>query len=220
MDQGISAAAGIPIATPLPVSWLGRADAPPTPPAWANIQVLSNRQVQHLQAQIAYDLSGWDYLLVGANNELGRYQASTRVLEAYGLLATGSTDAYGTDCVNYRHAWQPVVVNNGINNYQNYFYNINGLQQFTASTVAQEHLAYQRLVDLYLTSMDVGNINNTDSAETVAGMIYVAWTLGVGNSPTTSNPQGTGAWAWRYNNIGAGTNSYNSGRYAIAILSA
>ena len=103
--------------------------------------------------------------------------------------------------------------------YNNYFYNVNSINQFLSSTIAQEHLAYQRLVDLYITSKDAGTITDNDTAETVAGMIYVSWTLGVGNSSTLSNPQGTGAWAWRFNNIGAGATSFNSGRYALAVLS-
>ena len=219
MDTGIISAAGTPIVSPLAVSWLGRADAPPTPPGWSNIQALSNKQIQRLQSQIAYDLSGWDYSKIGPNNELGRYQFSTDVLETYGVLAPGANATYGIDCVNYLHVWQPVIFNNGINNYQNYFYNINSLNGFLSSTVAQEHLAYQRLADLYIVSRDIGAIINTDSAGTVAGMMYVAWTLGVGASPTIDNPQGTGAWAWRYNGVGPGINSYNSGRYAMSVLS-
>jgi hypothetical protein len=219
MDLGIQSAAGTPITNPLPKSWLGRADVPPLPPAWANIGVLSTTQVRNLQAQIAYDVSGWNYNLIGSDNKLGRYQLSTAILEAYGLLAVGSNAQYSTDCVNYRHCWQPVAINNGINSYQNYFYNITGLNNFLSNAVAQEHLAYQRLVDIYLTSVDVGAITEADNAETVAGMIYVGWTLSVGTSPTIASPSGTGAWAWRYNNIGSGTNSYNSGRYSLVVLS-
>ena len=219
MDLGIQSAAGVPIATPMPKSWLGLTTAPPIPPAWANIKVLTSVQMRNLLAQIAYDQSQWNYALVGTDNRLGRYQFSGQILEAYGLLAPGSTAAYGTSAVTYRHTWKPVYIDNGINSYQNYFYNITSLNGFLTSTVAQEHLAYQRLVDIYLTGLDIGAIQTTDSAETVAGMIYVCWTLSVGSAPSISSPQGTGAWAWRYNNIGSGTNSFNSGRYAIAVLS-
>ena len=218
MDAGIQAAAGQPIATPLPVSWLGRVDVPPTPPSWANIGVLLPLQLRNLQAQIAYNLSVWNYSLVGASNKLGRYQISTALLEAYGLLATGSNTQYSTDCVNYLHCWQAIDINTGINAYQNYFYNISSLNNFLSSTIAQEHLAYQRLVDIYITSKDIGAIKDIDSADVIAGMMYVAWSLGVGTGPTISDPNGTGAWAWRYNNIGSGTASYNSGRYSIAVL--
>lgn len=220
MDTGIQLAAGVPITNPLPASWLGRADTPPTPPAWATIGPLSTTQVRNLQAQIAYDLSGWNYNLIGGSNQLGRYQISTQILEAYGLLAVGSNAQYGTDCVNYRHSWNPIYINNGINTYQNYFYNITSLNNFLSNIATQEHLAYQRLVDIYLTSLDIGAIKKSDDEQTIAGMIYVGWTLSVGTGPTISSPNGTGAWAWRYNNIGSGTNSYNSGRYSIAVLSA
>lgn len=219
MDLGIQSATGVPIATPMPKPWLGLPTAPPIPPAWADIKVLTSTQLRNLLAQIAYNLSQWNYNLVGASNQLGRYQFSSQILEAYGLLAPGSNAAYGTNAVTYRHCWQPVYINNGLNAYQNYFYNITSLTGFLASTVAQEHLAYQRLVDIYLTGLDIGAIRDTDSAETVAGMIHVGWTLSVGSAPTIADPQGTGSWAWRYNNIGAGANSYNSGRYAIAVLS-
>jgi hypothetical protein len=219
MDAGIKAAAGTPIVTPLPGSWLGRASVPPTPPGWANIGVLLPIQLRNLQAQIAYDLSMWNYNLVGNSNKLGRYQVSTAILEAYGLLANGSNTAYGTDCVNYVHSWQPTMINNGINAYQNYFYNVSSLTNFLSNTIAQEHLAYQRLADIYLNAKDIGVIKSEDAPDIIAGMMYVAWTLGVGAGPTISYPNGTGAWAWRYNNVGAGANNFNSGRYSIAVLS-
>lgn len=219
MDLGILSAAGVPITNPLPASWLGRIDAPPIPPAWANFGTLSSVQLKNLQAQLAYDLSAWDYTLIGNNNELGRYQIQPQTLENYGLLAPGSVGSYGTDAVNYRHCWQPTVVNNGQNVYENYFYNIINLRGFLSTSPAQEHLAYQMILDLYTSCTNVGAVQSTDTAETVAGMISVAWTLGTGTGPTPDNTAGTGAWAWRYNNLGDGANSYNSGRYAIAVLS-
>lgn len=219
MSTGIQAASGIPITSPLPLGWLGRADAPPVPPVWSSVGPFSAVQSRNLQAQIAYDLSTWNYTKIGSNNLLGRYQFSTQTLETYGLLATGSNAAYSTDCVNYIHCWSPVYVNNGINDYANYFYNINSINEFFTNTTAQEHLAYRQIADLYTGCLNAGVIESTDSVDSVAGLIYVAWTLGVGGSPTIADPNGTGAWAWRYNNIGSGTNSYNSGRYSIIILS-
>lgn len=219
MDPGIQSALGQSTTNTLPVSWLGRADAPPVPPIWANIKVLTNTQVRNLQSQIAYDLSGWDYSKIGADNQLGRYQFSSQILEVYGLLTPGSNLHYGTDSVNYRNCWNPIYINTGINVYQNYFYNVTGLSNFLTTKTAQEHLAYQRIVDLYLTGLDAGIIGLDDSADTVAGMIYVAWTLSVGAGPTAASPMGTGAWAWRYNNIGNGAAAYNGGRYAVAVLS-
>jgi hypothetical protein len=218
MDAGILAARGQAIATPLPQSWLGLTTAPPTPPTWASVGILSTGQIKNLQAQIGYDLSQWNYGLVGTNNQLGRYQFSTPMLEAYGLLAQGSNTEYGVDCVNYRHCWQPTQFDNGINAYQRYFYNVDSISSFLTNISAQEHLAYQRIVDLYVTLTDNGAIQSADSAEVVAGMIYVGWTLTVGQAPTIEDPNGTGAWAWRYSNIGSGANSYNSGRYTIAVL--
>ena len=219
MSTGIQSASGIPITSPLPVSWLGRSDTPTLPPEWASIGIFSAVQLRNLQAQIAYDLSTWAYTKIGSNNELGRYQLSTQTLETYGLLAPGSNNAYGTDCINYIHCWSPVFVNNGINNYANYFYNINSLNEFLTNTTAQEHLAYRKIADLYTECTNIGVIQPTDAVDSVAGLIYVAWTLGSGTGPTIANPNGTGAWAWRYNNIGNGTNSYNSGRYAVVVLS-
>jgi len=220
MDSGIKSALGVSIANPLPISWLGRADAPLSPPTWANIGALSTVEIRNLQSQIAYDLSTWDYSKIGANNQLGRYQFSSVILEAYGLLAPGSNKHYGTDCVNYRNCWTPIYFNNGtVNGYQNYFYNITSLNSFLTTAVAQEHLAYQRIVDIYLTSVQIGAIVGDDSADVIAGMIYVGWTLGVGSKPTVDNDKGTGAWAWRYNNVGSGAEAFNSGRYAITVLS-
>ena len=157
MDLGILSAAGVPITNPLPASWLGRIDAPPIPPAWANFGTLSSVQLKNLQAQLAYDLSAWDYTLIGNNNELGRYQIQPQTLENYGLLAPGSVGSYGTDAVNYRHCWQPTVVNNGQNVYENYFYNIINLRGFLSTSPAQEHLAYQMILDLYTSVSDDTN---------------------------------------------------------------
>ena len=84
--------------------------------------------------------------------------------------------------------------------------------------MAQEYLTYQRLVDLYLAAKSNGTIKPDDTAETVAGMMYVCWTLGVGRSSNTANFTGTGAWAWRYHAVGLGIDSYNSGRYAASNL--
>ena len=214
MDLGIQAAAGLPIANTLPASWLGRSDMPLSPPSWATIPALSNVQLRNLLAQIAYNESAWNYNLIGDDNKLGRYQFEVQTLENYGLLAKGSVAAYGSDAVNYRHSWQSTY-----SPYENYFYNNTNLNSFLTNRVAQEHLAYQYIVDLYTASTNVDSIQDTDLAQTAAGMIYVAWTLGVGGGPTPSNSNGTGAWAWRYNNVGSGTNTFNSGRYAVAVLS-
>lgn len=219
MDTGITSSYSQAVLNPLPPSWLGRPDAPPSPPTWANIGVLSSNQIQCLLSQIAYDKSTWDYRKVGNNNQLGRYQFSSVILESYGLIANGSNDQYGTGCVNYAHCWTPTFITDGINTYGNYFYNVTSLGSFLTNTATQEHLAYQRVVDIYLTSLNSGVIFDTDTADIVAGMIYVGWTLGVGGPQTSSNPSGTGAWAWRNFNIGDyGTVSFNSGRYAVNAL--
>jgi hypothetical protein len=206
------------IQTPLPLSWLGRADAPPTLPASADIYRLSNTQVQNLLAQIGYDKSQWDYSMIGASNQLGRYQFSTQTLENYGLLAAGSNLAYGTDSVNYKTCWRPVTVK-GSNSYSNYNYNITSLSGFLTTVASQEHLAYQLIYDTYNALVSNGSILSTDSEDVVAGMIYVGWELGTGSQPTYANASGTGAYAWRYFGVGAGANAYNSGRYSIAFLS-
>ena len=217
MDAGILAAQGVPVVNPLPVSWLGLTTAPVQPPTWSNIGPLNNTQIKNLLAQIGYDQSAWDYTLVDNNNTLGRYQITPALLESYGLLATGSNAAYGNSCVNYRHCWQPTYINNGQNVYENYFYNITNLTEFLNTPVAQEHLAYQRISDLYVESANAGVIQPRDSSETVAGMIYVAWALGVGQGPEDINS----AWAWRYNNANSttGINKFNAGRYSVAVLS-
>ncbi len=207
MDTGLQLAIGQPITNPLPVSWISRADAPLSPPSWASIGALTSKQIQNLLSQIAYDLSAWDYAKIGTNNELGRYQFSTQELETYGLLEFGSNQAYSTDSVNYVHCWTPTTVNNGINNYQNYFYNISSLYSFLSTAVAQEHLAYQKIVDLYKSLVANGGITVGDTVDVVAGMVYVAWTLGADS-----------AYLWRTTGAGAGVNSYNSGRYAVTVL--
>lgn len=219
MSTGIDAAKGVPLQNTVPQSWLGLTSAPTTPPAWASIGNLTPAQIRNLQAQIAYTQSNWNYSLISNTNSLGRYQFTPQTLENYGLLAAGSNAAYGTVCVNYVHCWRPVFVNTGQNAYTNYFYNISGLGQFLSNTVAQEHLAYQMLSDLYLGCYRSGSILATDTADVVAGMVSVAWVLGIGTGPTVSSANGTGAYAWRYSNTGSGATAFNQGRYAVLVLS-
>lgn len=205
------------IQTPLPISWLGRADAPPTLPASADIYRLTGTEVQNLLAQIGYDQSQWDYSKIGTNNQLGRYQFTTQTLENYGLLAAGSNSHYGTDCINYKNCWRPITIK-GSNSYSSYNYNVTSLSAFLSSVAGQEHLAYQIVYDTYNKLVKNGSIQDADTADVVAGMIYVGWTLGPGVTPTNTNISGTGAYAWRYSGVGDGANSYNSGRYALGVL--
>jgi hypothetical protein len=220
-SPGIVAAKGLQVNQPLPLSWLGLATAPTTPPVWATFGDLSTTQIKNLQAQIGYIVSGWNYGAIGAGNVLGRYHFTPQQLENYGLLAAGSNAAYGNSCVNYIHCWRPTFVNNGTNAYQNYFYNVNSLQQFLTNTVAQEHLAYQLLFDLYTACYRNGTIVDSDTPDVVAGIVAVAWFIGAGTGPVFGNTQGTGAYAWRYYNVDGSVASsfYNAGRYSALVLS-
>ena len=219
ISAGIQSATGVPILNPMPINWLGKIGIPVSPPSWASISTLYSTQIRNLQAEISYDQSKWEYQLIGANNAIGAYQFSTQILENYGLLATGSNAEYGTDCVNYRNCWQQVLVRNSTNSYANYLYNIQNLNGFLTNTIAQDHLAFQYIFDLYNGLVSIDAITSTDSADIIAGMIYVAWQLGVGTTPDHNSSTGTGAYAWRYYNLGLGANAFNSGRYAITVLS-
>lgn len=221
MDIGLQQAILFPVPESVPESWLNKADAPPTPPLWANIDKLSSIQIKNLLAQIAYDASNWDYTKIGPKNKLGRYQISPQTLEDYGLLAKDSNRLYGIDCINYKHCWRSVVIRKNTNSYANYIYNVESLRGFLQSTNSQEHLAFQILYDLYTSLLQNGGIVDTDTADVVAGMLYAAWEIGAGTTPTSNNVNGSGAVAWRYYSVGTGevASKYNSGRYAITILS-
>ena len=214
MDAGIAQATRTLPPNPLPVSWLGRPDMTAACPDWAVIAQLSNTQQQNLLAQIAYVSSVWDYTKIGANNKLGRYQFDTNILETYGLLTAGSNTSYGTDCVNYQHCWRAPA-----STYADYLTELANINDFLTNTSAQELLAYQRLVDLYSDCIKIAAIKINDTADVVAGMLYVAWELGAGTAATLNNTTGTGAYAWRYFSVGAGASYYTAGRYAITILS-
>ena len=219
MDLGIKNAAAHVIVNPLPLSWLGRADMPPALPAYASIAKLSATQLRNLLAQIGYTESSWNYSMIGTNNSLGRYQFSPALLESYGLLAQGSNTYYGNECVNYTTCWRSVTIRKNTNGYANYIYNDQSLNGFLNNKIAQEHLAYQVVYDLYNGLALINGITNADSAEVIAGMINVAWNLGVGQAPAYESSSGTGAYAWRYSNIGAGQTPYNTGRYTVTVLS-
>lgn len=206
MDTGIRQAIGIQVQNPLPISWLNLAVAPPAVPSPSNFNRLSSTQIRNLQAQIAYDLSAWDYNKIGPNNELGRYQFSTTLLEDYSILIAGANKQFGTACVNQKLCWNASPLTAKLKS--GYRYNISSLQNFLISTTGQEHLAYQYLNDLYEGLSKNNAITPTDAVDVVGGMIYVGWTLGI-----------AGAYTWRYTGIGEGAVSYNSGRYAITVLS-
>jgi hypothetical protein len=213
MDTGIQQASRQAPVTPLPVAWLGRADAATARPDWAVIAQLSTAEQRNLLSQIAYTSSTWNYNKIGSNNELGRYQITSTVLEEYGLLSPGANASYGIDSVNYQHCWRASV-----NTYANYLSDVNNLQEFLTNKIAQESLANQRLLDLYKESVRINAIQGNDPADVVAGMLYVAWQLGAGTPSTLNNPSGTGAYAWRYFGVGDGAPYYNSGRYVVAVL--
>lgn len=207
-DIGINNASKVPVNNPLPVSWLGRADMPRGLPGWASFGVLSNKKVKNLLAQIGYDLSQWDYSMVSQDYQIGRYQFDATTLENYGLLLPGSVKEYDNAAINYSHCWTSVMVRNSVNTYANYLYDSTSLQSFLSNTVAQDHLAYQYISDLYLIAKKSGAIKETDTDDVVAGMIYVTWKLG------------NGAANWRYHGVGdAGAQAYNTGRYAVSVLS-
>jgi hypothetical protein len=216
-DIGIQTAAGGVVPTPLPQTWLGKNTMPIVQPSDTAITQLTAGQARTLVAQIGYDASAWDYTKIGTNNEVGRYQIAPQELEDYGLLANGSNKQYGNACVNYRHCWSPKYINTGTAT--TYFYNINSLGEFLNNSTAQDHLIYQILNTTYLNAKKINVITDADSADIVAGMLYVALKIGVGTLPTSIQPMGTGAYAWRYFNVGNGNDSFNSGRYSTSPMS-
>ena len=207
MDVGFNQASSSGVLNPLPIGWLGRADAPAALPAWAIVGQMSSVQVQNLLSQISYDLSGWDTTKIGPNNQLGSYQFGTTTLENYGILAAGSNLSYGTDCINYKSCWQQVMLK-GTNSFSNYLFNCNSLYSFLNSSIAQEHLAYQIVYDTYTELTNNGVIVDSDTVDTVAGMIYVGWMIG-----------SSAAYSWRRYGRGTASNYFNSGRYAVTVLS-
>jgi hypothetical protein len=217
MDAGFRTTTGTPVTNPLPVSWLGLPDAPLSVPSTSNFNRLTVTEIKNLQAQIAYDLSEWDYKKVGPNNELGRYQFDSVTLEEYGFLQPGSNSHFGNSCVNYVSCWTGTAFASKLKS--GFLYNIHNASNFLISQSSQEHLAYQRLYDLYQDMTKNQAITDADTNDIVAGMLYVGWALGAGNTPTADNRMGTGAWAWRNFAVGNAANQYNSGRYAVAVLS-
>jgi hypothetical protein len=214
MNKGIQQAIGLAVTNPLPLSWIGLSTAPSTMPAWADTKRLTPAQTKNLLAQIGYDKSSWNYSLIGTNNALGRYQFSTTTLENYGILAVGSNKHYGVECINYQRCWVSTVVTN-------YNYGVTSLNSFLNNRASQDHLAYQILFDIYNASVAATSIVSEDSNDVVAGMIYVGWNLGAGTrtEPTKAQATGIGAFAWRYYGLGEGSTPFNSGRYAVTILS-
>jgi hypothetical protein len=218
MDTGQRAAQAQAIQKPLPVSWLGRVDAPLYPPNQTTLSLLTNQHIRTLQAQIAYDLSSWDSSHISLGYRLGKYQIFPKTLSDFGLIIPGAYEAHGADCVNYPRFWQSTTVTIP-SSFVTFVYNVTDINSFFADSAAQDHLALQMIYQLYNSLKLNGAIQSTDTADVVAGMLYVGWTLGAGVAKTANDRSGTGAYAWRYSGIGDGINSYNSGRYAVTVLS-
>jgi hypothetical protein len=98
-------------------------------------------------------------------------------------------------------------------------YNTTSLSGFLTNPIAQEHLAYQYLYDLYTNMNKIRAITADDTAETLGGMLYVGWDLGSGTSITHESSIGAGAYAWRYSGNGNGTAPFVAGKYATGALS-
>jgi hypothetical protein len=218
-DIGIKKAQILQVVNPLPAGWLNLPIAPLNIPSWAYIYLLSPTNIRCLQAQIAYDFSAWNYAKIGSDNELGRYQFTGQTLENYGLLLKGSCAKFGKDAVNRVSSWQPATIRKNNNSYANYVYRVNSLYDFLNHPATQDHLAYQIILDLYTSLLQLNAITSLDSPDVVAGMVYVAWVLGAGSAPTIQYPNGTGAYAWRFSGAGDGARYFNAGRYAVTVLS-
>jgi hypothetical protein len=205
---GIVNASGNAVQNPLPPSWINHSNAPSSPQSWIPaINVLSFVQLKLLAAQIAYDKSQWDNTKIGTENQLGRYQTAPALLEAYGLLSPGSVAEYGIDAVNYLHCWMPIYQRKSASSYINYMFNITSLRNFLTNVSAQDQLEYQIISNTYTSLLKNTAITAADTAEVVAGMIYVGLELGT-----------DAAHDWRYQGTGTGANAYNSGRYAVTVL--
>lgn len=219
LDLGQRMAAAQSVHTPLPISWTNRNTMPSIVPTWAQFTGLTDIQIKNLAAQIVYDYSTWNYQKIGANNELGGFQFTATTLENYGVLIAGSVKQHGNSAVNYLSCWIPltqVVTKQG---YAPWVHYATSLQSFLSYPVSQCQLAYKYIFDIYNELTKIGAIKTTDTADVIAGMIYVGWVLGVGTPTTATMPQGTGAYAWRFYNVGSGAQAYNSGRYSVTVLS-
>jgi hypothetical protein len=226
LDPGPRIASAQSVKNPLPPTWTHRdREMPSYMPTWANFgNKTTSLETRNLLAQIAYDHSGWNYKKIGPNNELGGFQFTTTVLEKYGVLVAGSTKTYGNNAVNYKTCWQPLTqIQQQINPQSPYYapwlQYADSLSDFLSHNVSQCHLAYKYVFDLYNGLTKIGAIKTTDTDDVIMGMIYVAWNLGVGTPPTTTQTQGTGAYAWRFYNVGSGVQPYNAGRYSVTVLS-
>ena len=209
MDAGFILAAGQTVVNPLPIPWLKLPTAPVSIPNWANFGRLTSKEIYNLLCQIGYDQSQWNYYDVSITNQLGRYHISPMTLEMYGLLLPGSNAAYGQNCVNHRQCWTPSYVRSDTNAYANYLYNTTSLWDFLSNSVAQDHLSYQIIYDSYAALTKNNGITPTDANDVVAGMLGVSWVLGAADAAT-----------WRLTGAGAaGIRAYNSGRYAVVVLS-
>ncbi len=213
-DIGIQRAARRAVDSALPIAWLGQTDMPKAVPDWANVPQLNSVQHRNLLAQLAYNISQWNYTLIGTDNELGMYQFTASTLEQYGLLVPDSVDAYGSDAVNYRHCWRSTL---GVDT--EYDFAIASCTEFLSNSIAQDFLAYQVLEDLYDSAVKNTTILATDNAETCAGMLAVCWYLGAGSRPSAASSTGTGAYAWRYHGVGTADTYFARGRYSVAVLS-
>jgi len=216
---GITQAATVSLSGTLPKGRLGLTTAPTAPNQTLAIDRFSTINLRCLAAQIGYNASGWDYTKISSKFLIGSYQVGAQTLENYGFLVPGSAKIYGADAVNRNFNWQPITVRKNTSSYSTYNTKIGSLKDFLSTPGFQDALAYQILHDTYYALYQSNAITDSDPTDVIAGMMYVAWVLGVGSTPTNATPNGTGAWAWRFHNMGNAANYYNLGRYTVTVLS-
>lgn len=195
-DIGILNAVGKSVSLPIPMSWLGRADAPMHRGTFGTF---TDVQINNMMAQLAYSCSQWNTKSFDLTKYvLGKYSVTSAQLAQYGYLNSNFVQSHGPSSFTYSIAW---TGQDGLAD----------AAQFLLSSTTQDTLAYWLMQTNYNNLLALGGITADDSASVIAGMLFVAHLLGSADL----------AKQWRQ--VGSTNNQtydfYNAGRYAIEVVS-
>lgn len=195
-DLGILNSVGKSVTYPVPVSWLGKPDAPTHRGLFGNF---TDTQINNMLAQLAYSCSQWNSKAFDLTKyTLGKYAVTSTQLAQYGYLNSKFVTSHGANSFTYAIAWT----------------NTDGLSdaaQFLLSPITQDTLAFWLMQTNYNDLLASGGIIADDSASVVAGMLFVAHYL--------SSAQAAQQWRAVGSTDNRTYDFYNAGRYAIEVIS-
>jgi hypothetical protein len=207
-DAGLRQALLAGVTKPADKSLMLRSDNP-TPSR--GIGPLSQTELKALFTQLGHNESSFKYDTKSPSGSfLGKYQIGAAALTDQGYIKPDAYAKYGAASIKYPSSWTGKD-------------NVKTESDFLSNPQAQENAMYSVTLTNYQRLIRSGGIKSDDDRATVSGMLATAHLLGAGGYDKAGKP--IGALGWRLTGQGedqnktTGTQYFNAGRYAHAVLS-